>query len=146
MAIIALGSDGSMTTTIHKQYGSVKRIILDWTSSTNGTGGVTQDIRPISGQLRRVSFVPDSGATAPSNLYDVVLNDPDGIDVLAGLGANLASNANSSVCGGLACTDASGTTNYIPFAVEGVLTLSITNAGTSRGGQVVLYVEGMTGR
>src|SRR4051812_13185741 len=82
---------------------TVNRIVLAWVSDASGgaVSGIPTTF-PVNGVLLAVEFVPDGGGTAPTNLYDVTLTDTAGVDVLGGQGANLANNANTVVCPGVA--------------------------------------------
>lgn len=109
---------------------SVKRIYWDWLSTAGGAADKVT-VNAFDGLLERAVFIPDGGGTQPTDLYDVTITDPDGVDVLAGLGANL-SNAATVVK-----THADGLT-----AVSGqLLTLNVTNAGNAKGGIVILYLR-----
>lgn len=127
------------TITGSSSQGDVQRISLDWQSASDGS--VTYSL-PVNlfGEIVRVSFVPDTGATQPTNLYDVTITDANSIDVLAGQGANLANNANTNVCPGVPLKDGT-TTSVRPMVVAGALTLNITNAGDTKGGIIVLHLK-----
>jgi hypothetical protein len=86
--------------------GSVTKIALAWTSTA---GGVVTFLlaAAVSGVLLAVEFIPDAVA-APTDLYDVTLTDEQGIDVLAGQGADLSTANKSIVCPGFVTLD--GTT------------------------------------
>jgi hypothetical protein len=107
----------------------IRKVTFAWTSDAsgdvNGTTGVMAS--KITGRIERV--VTDPGSTAPTTLYDIVLNDENGADVLAGAGANLS--ATVSVSANL----------NPPVLVDNTLTLVVSNAGDSKVGQVVLYVR-----
>lgn len=120
---------GTVVTT-EQVHTTVKKITFDWLSSALGAADATTTLA-YDGLLERVVFIPDSGGTQPTNLYDVVLNDPNGIDVLNGQGANLSNVAASVVLA------SSGL-----MAVAGEkLTLGVTNAGDSKGGMVIVYLR-----
>ena len=75
----------------------------------------------------------DHGGTAPTNLYDLVITDEYGVDVLNGKGANIASATDTytytqaDLDNGMACS--------------GQLTFSGTNGGSSSGVvEIYLYV------
>ena len=117
---------GTLTIT-DQQHRTVQKILLDWLSDSSGNvNGTLTAI--VSGILYRVAFIPDGGGTQPTDLYDITLDDADGVDVLAANGANL-SNASSS--------------QHIDAgrAVDGKLELKVSNAGDSNGGLVALYVR-----
>lgn len=76
------------------------------------------------------SLETDPGATAPTDDYDVVINDANGLDMCAGNAANRdTSNTEMVAC-------ASSTQPY--SIVRGNMTLSISAAGNSKIGTVVL--------
>lgn len=130
----------TLTTTL-AQYGGgpvVRKYTLAWVSHTDGTVDLDTSLS-IYGEILRVVFVPNQAATQPTNLYDVLLKDADGIDVLGGQGANLANNANSSVCPGVPLKDGT-TTGVRPVVVAGILNLEVSNAGSGKTGSVILYV------
>lgn len=121
-----------------RNFGSVQRHIFEWTSNSSGAASVASNV-PISGIIRRVVFVP-SATAAPTDLYDAVLNDSDSIDVLAGQGANLAAASSLNVCPGTPLEDGT-TVSVTEMVVNSVLTLVISNAGDTKSGKVILYVE-----
>lgn len=112
-------------------YTSIKKCEFDWTSSAGGAADKTSEESYI-GLIERAVFIPDSGGTQPTNLYDVVVNDADGTDVLHGNGANL-SNA--------AAVLKSHVTDGLGAVVNSTLTLAVTNAGNAKGGKVILYLR-----
>jgi len=115
----------------HQKFSTVKKLTFDWASSTSGAA-TANTTGLITGLINRYLFIPDSGGTAPTSNYDVVVNDSDSQDVLQGKGANLSAlTASDIVCG--------TTGNPAPIAVSGILSLSVTNAGNAKGGKVILY-------
>jgi hypothetical protein len=75
--------------------GRFTKYSIAWTSTAGGAvSGNSFSIR--AGHLKSVRFIPGSGGTQPSDLYDVTLTDSDGVDLLFGEGANL-SNATATV-------------------------------------------------
>ena len=135
---VAVMAEGTVTVATYK-LGTVARYDIAWVASTNGTVA-DEDTETINGRIERVVIVPDTGATAPTDAYDLTLDDADDVDLLAGQGANLASNANQSVCGGEDLVSGSAT-GAIPFVVNGPVTVEITNAGSENGGTIRLYVR-----
>jgi hypothetical protein len=117
---------------------SIRTYTLAWVSHTDGSVDLDTD-QPIVGELLRVVFIP-SGSAAPTTLYDVVLKDSHGVDVLAGQGANLSEVNTTHVCPGVPLKDGT-TTSTRPVALAGVLNLEVTNAGSGKGGSVILYVR-----
>ena len=120
---------GTVTTT-EETYGTVKKVLFDWLSSAGGLADATTT-ESYSGVLERAVFVPDAGGTAPDNLYDVVVNDEDGYDVLVGLGADLSNSATVSK------SHADG----LGAVANDTLTLGVSGANAAKGGVVILYLR-----
>lgn len=116
----------SITVTSANPGRNFTRYSVAWTSHTDGTVSNSFNVR--AGNLVQIKFVPGSGGTQPTDLYDVTLLDADGFDVLAGAGANL-SNASASM------TVASS----VRFVEGGALTLTIAAAGSGKTGTVVIW-------
>jgi len=110
--------------------GSVEAHVLSWTS---GSGTVTAVLSGINAELLRASYNP--GAASPTASYDITLKDADGYDALRGSGANLSATANSEAW------IADSTSGYFGFPIAGNFTLSVTNAGTSKAGTILLYTR-----
>jgi hypothetical protein len=133
---------GSITITDPNQSShpprEVRRVALAWTSDTSGNvSGILTNY--LNGALVRVVFVPGTGGDAPAASYDVTLLNEDGIDLLAGQGANLSATVSSHVAPGLPLKD--GTTVSVVFPqVAGKLELQVSGAGSLNKGTVVLYV------
>lgn len=122
-----------------------QKITLAWTAAIDGTVAVTS--QPVRGELSRVVFV--SGQPCPTNAtYAVTLKDSDGVDVLAGQGSAIATNAPGSagqVVPGVLVVSTAGVTNLVPVVVNGKLSLGISGVGTNatlgKQGSVILYVK-----
>ncbi len=122
-----------------------QKITLAWTAALNGTVAVTS--QPVRGELSRVVFY--NGSPAPTNAtYAVTLKDAAGIDVLAGQGSAVASNAigsASQVVPGILVVSTIGTTNLVPIVVNGELVLGVSGVGTNatagKQGTVILYTK-----
>lgn len=115
----------------------VRKYTLAWTSDAAGAvNGIKTPL--ISGWVFRVVFIPDA-TDAPSNLYDVTIEDANALDVLAGQGANLSGTVASNVTPGVPIKDGT-TTSVAGMFIDDVLELKVTNAGDSKKGKVILYV------
>lgn len=112
------------TTVTRNSSNGVEKITFSWTS--DGSGDADDATIHVSGEIARV--VTNPGAAAPTDNWDAVLNDADGVDVLAGALAN-RDTAN---------TEQSFTDPVV--AVNGDLNLVVSNAGDTKTGTVVLYV------
>jgi hypothetical protein len=114
---------------------SVKTVVWTWTSDASGDVSGT-DTKPISGELLRI--VTNPGATAPTDNYDVVINDADGVDVAGGLLANRDTANSEQVIPVLETTVGANTYAHRPV-VDGPLSLVISNAGNAKQGVLTLY-------
>jgi hypothetical protein len=123
---------GSITTTTSK-VGGFTKYSLAWTS--DASGNVTSNSVPVkTGELLQVSFIPGSGGTQPSDLYDMTIADANGVDILAGGGANLSNATATTVAGPIS-------TYLRRYLEEGNITPSISNAGNAKTGTIVLLVR-----
>lgn len=109
-------------------YG-INKVIFTWVSDTAGTTTGTTNFK-YSGLLSRVIFDPDAGDTQPTDAYDAVLNDADGYDLLHGNGSNLSNAANVLVDS----SDGLGT------VLGSKLTMTVSNAGDTNGGVMIVYI------
>lgn len=107
--------------------GPIKKIKFEWVSATDGTAtGTTKGT--YNGEI--IELVTDPGATAPTDNYDITINDADGNDVLAGAGADRdTANTEYKLRSALGCV------------CNSTLTLNITNAGDSKVGTAYLYIR-----
>jgi hypothetical protein len=121
-----------VTTTQYPGLNSANRVryAIVWTSTAGGavSGNAFSTVR---GKLLSVKFVPNTGATQPTNLYDATLVDGNSIDYLDGEGANL-SNATGLIL-----------SFNPPIYLDGTTTMDlvIAAAGDSKTGIVYVWVE-----
>ena len=115
----------------YEELRTVRKVVFDWLSDASGdvSGNLS---KALFGIIERVVFVPDGGGTAPTTLYDLVLNDVDGADVVDGVGADLSATVTASV--GVDLTGGNA-------AIAGTLDLVVSNAGNAKGGKVILYIR-----
>lgn len=119
---------GSLTNTSSDLGGGITKYNIAWVSDASGVVSLSV-VEVKRGRLIQIKYVPDAGGTQPSDLYDMTLPDTNGVDVLAGDGANL-SNANSKI-----------TAPTAPILLEaGNLTPTIASAGNAKGGTLILFV------
>lgn len=130
---------GSSMSFLYHEIGSVRKIVADWVSDDT-TGGVAGTTKKISGTL--IKGVTDPGAAAPTDNYDIAITDEEGVDVLAVCQSTLANRdtANSEQVYFLVL-DAAGTplAQSLHPVVSDKLTITISNAGNSKNGQLILY-------
>ena len=117
---------GTVVQTLTKR-GPIGLITLTCTAdASNASFPATALVTKFSGELLRM--VTNPGGAGPTNLYDIVLTDADGIDVLYGAGDNLliATTEDNPIV--VTATAASkGYQMHPPISVEDVLTWTITN-------------------
>lgn len=116
--------------------GTIHKVTLSWTTHTDGSATKTTD--PLTGTIVGITYNP--GSTTPSDNYDMTLSDEDGFDVLSGQGANLDQSTTTRIVPGVPFKDGT-TTSLAPVAVHGTLALSITNAGDTKNGTLVIYLR-----
>jgi hypothetical protein len=107
---------------------SLKRVKFVWISDAAGAADATTT-EYYDGQIIMFATVPGTGGTQPTNAYDVVLKNADGVDMLAGAGAD-RSNVNTEFL----------TANIGGFAAEKMV-LGITNAGNAKAGTIYAWVR-----
>ncbi len=108
---------------------SVKKITWDWTCTDLGVvSQVTSEA--YDGKLIALVTDPDAGGDAPSDNYNIAINDEDGVDVLVGAGL-LRDTANTELVNGASLGAVAGQK----------LTLVIDTAGDANKGLVHLYIR-----
>ncbi len=103
--------------------GGLTKITLTWTSDSSGDATL---VFQMQGAIVRMATNP--GSTAPTDDYDITLVDADGIDLLAGEGADRDTTVSEQVI----------PTNT-PFHY-GDVTFTVANAGDTKDGVCVLYL------
>ena len=126
------------------------QIICDWTSDA-AAGSVALAIastyataqaaispsypqpKRIVGKITMIETIPgangDKATTCPTDQYDVTLPDAYGYDVADGTLANRSGSVAESVV------------YEEPLAIDSDLTLTIANAGNSKAGRLIIYVD-----
>lgn len=125
---------GTVTQTLSKHM-SIKIWTLTITAdASDGSVPNTASSEQIVGRLQKI--VTNPGSTAPTDNYDITVTDPDGVDVLQGVGAN-RDTANSEE----AAIVYSGTS--VNPVVADTLTLVVANNSVNSAGIVVkIYYTG----
>ena len=123
--------------------GPYKVYSLVWVTDGSGDFTATDTSDNINGIVMLVEFVPASGATAPTTLYDVTARNSQGIDVLGDTGA-AAAEVYDGAGANLSATVANETQpllngNYGAIPVMGPLTLDVLNAGNDNSGTVRIH-------
>jgi hypothetical protein len=92
----------AVVTTTEEIYGTVKKVKFAIVSATDGTATATT-ANAFSGEVLRLVIVPGAAGDAPTDQFDVAVNDADGYDILAGQGANLSNAATTTVVASMGC-------------------------------------------
>lgn len=115
-------------------------IIVDWTSDASGDVTLTID-EPVVGRIIQLVTDPD-GTDAPTDNYDVTLvSSLTGLDMLAGRGVD-RDTATVEIAMVLVEQTISG--RYYashPAVSESNLVFTVANAGDSKKGRAVIYLE-----
>lgn len=121
---------------------SVRAVICTWTSDdTTGAASATTD-RKIVGELLKV--VTDPGSAAPTDNWDVVITDENGLDPtlqcenVTALAARDTANTEETYLY-LKNTDATALGISTYPVVCGALTVAVANAGNSKTGVIKIY-------
>lgn len=119
----------TVTSTVLSDIHTVK-YNLAWLS--DASGAVSGNASTLTaGYLVQIKFIPDPGGTAPTALYDIVLNDNNGVDFLAGAGANLSATVSTII----------RPSAPLLYDATSTLDLVVSNAGVSKGGIVRLWFQ-----
>lgn len=122
-----------IVTITEETFSHIKKITFSWTSENGGgnAGKATKTtLDSYTGEIIRLVTVPGAAPNAPTDDYDVAINDEDGNDVLMGAGADRdTANTEQVLASSLGCV------------ANDKLTLSVTNAGNAKRGTVYLYIR-----
>ena len=116
----------------------IRRVLIDWTSDASGDVVITT--RKVVGTL--IKAVTDPSATAPTDDYDIVVTDAEGINVLTASQLNLTNrDTTNSEEAYFLVKDAAGTplAQSVHPVVCDVLTITVAAAGNAKSGQLILY-------
>lgn len=108
----------------------VKRLVWAADGSGDVNGSSNCDVA-VNGYIYMV--VTDPAADAPTDNYDIVLNDSDGVDVMGGK---------------LADRDTANTEQVVPVIggvtmsrfVDGNVSVVVSNAGANNDGEIIIYI------
>lgn len=134
---------GSIVVTTSELGGGVSKYSVAWTS--DALGAVSGNSFAMKrGSIVSVEFMPGTGGTQPSDLYDVTCTDAEGANILddgtgtGSVGTNL-SNVNSVY----RCPFIGGSTvSYVRMWLHGgTYTPVVAAAGASKTGTIVFYVS-----
>jgi len=107
----------------------IQKITWDWLCTDLGVVS-SKTVNGVMGKVVKAILASDAGGTAPTNLYDVTIEDDDGADILSGEGANVTSAATVYIVD----------PTKVLYCRSSNLTLKIAAAGDAKGGTVILYI------
>lgn len=122
------------TSTVANPTGQGALVMKHQAVVVSAADGSASGTLAMSGKLVQMVSVPDGGGTAPTNLYDCTLKDPNGADIATGLLANLSSTVTAVQ------VPLVGTLPY-PFRIYGTATLACAAMGDTKGATLAFYVE-----
>lgn len=117
-----------VVTISEERIGGIHKVALAVVSDTDGTADATTTYA-YSGEVVRFVAAPDGGGTQPTDNFDMVLNDEDGYDILAGNGANLSNAAATTVATGLGAI------------ANDKIAISASNMGSAKGATFYVYIR-----
>lgn len=133
MTLPLLAAGTATTTRYDVPRRPITRYTTAWTSTAGGAvSGNTFAVVP--GYLLSIRFIPNTGGTQPSDLYDITLSDGDLTDLTSGSGTNL-SNASSSIYQWNPPLFQDGTRSF---------DIVVANAGNAKTGTVVILEQTIT--
>jgi hypothetical protein len=127
---------GSVTITYSETRPGIKSVTWAWTSDASGDVSGT-DTKALTGEA--VRFVTNPGATAPTDNYDIVVNDADGADIAAGCLANRDTANTEQAVPIVETTVGANTYGTSAAAFDGPLSLVVSNAGNAKQGALTMY-------
>ena len=127
-----IANTGTGTAIMFPTATKMRMVTFAWTSTSGGAFSITTS-EQFSGWVCSLETIP--GGTTPSDLYDLVLNNDNGTDLMGGAGA-----------------DRSATTKEIVLPLNGgspvvvpicgtKLTLVGSNAGNAKTGTAYVYIQ-----
>ena len=126
-----MAGSASVVTRDYDAVTGIKKITWTWLSDASDGSCICEAVK-VKGRIQRV--VTNPGSAAPTDNYNVVINDEDSVDVMAGQMANRHTTT-SQVAYPLI-----GTIPVMPL-VLGELTPVIAAAGNAKTGTIVLYYQ-----
>lgn len=121
---------GSSVTFTETTIGPVRRVKAVWVSDDSAGTASGTTTYGYNGKCELLTTVPAAAGAAPTDNYDITVTDADGVDVLAGGGANRDTANTEQVLG-----------TSLGAVATSKLTVSIANAGNSKGGTIYLDIR-----
>jgi hypothetical protein len=113
-----------------RRAGQPKRIRVAWTSDDAAGTASGTTVLPYRGKIIGLATVPGAGGEQPTDQYDLTIADADGLDVLAGAGANQSNAAAVYEVDPAA----------LGHVIDSKLTFAIAAAGNAKTGEIFLDI------
>lgn len=126
-------ANSSTTYSIEREAKNLAVITFSWLSD-DASGVITAKATDEEWHGFLVRAVTNPGSAAPTDNYDVILNDADSCDVLGGEGADRDTTTSEQIIPKLG-------NSYGPARVDSTLTFSGSAAGNAKTGTFVAYIE-----
>ena len=133
----SLQAVGTVVVTTADVGGGITKITVAWTSTAGGAVSANAFAVP-RGELLQVTFVPGTGGTVPTDLYDVTIVDLNAVDVATGNGTDCSSTVTRvrvPLTG-----NAAALTHRIFLDGSSTLDVVVAAAGASKTGTVILLI------
>jgi hypothetical protein len=127
---------GTCTITYSQSRPGIKRVTWDWVCDASGNVSGT-DTKALNGEVLR--FVTNPDAVAPTDNYDITLNDEDGFDIANGLLANRDTLNTEQVVPVFETIVGANTYGNRGTVIDGKLSLVVASAGNAKAGRLVMY-------
>lgn len=133
---------GSITVTSSEIAGSggIRKYSIAWVSDASGDVSANTVEMP-AGTIVAVEFIPDSGGTQPTDLYDVTFTDAEGVNMFDdGSGTSIGADLSNSTATHKIPFVGGGSVTYVrQWLHGGTYTPVVANAGSAKGGTIDIY-------
>jgi len=137
LGVAPLQAVGTAVVTVADIGGGLTKITVAWTSTAGGAVSANAFAVP-RGELLQVTFIPGTGGTVPTDLYDVTVVDLNAIDVATGNGTDCSATlarVRVPLTG-----NAAALTHRIFLDGSSTLDVVVAAAGNAKTGSVILLI------
>lgn len=132
---------GSIVVTTLEVGNNIVRYRIAWTSDASGSVD-NNTFTMQSGSIIRVDFIPGTGGTQPTDLYDTDVEDENGVSVFDnGAGTSIGLNLSNLVAlTALPQIGLPGADTFRRWNPAGLFRPQVSNAGNAKTGTIDVYV------
>jgi len=123
------------------RFRNMTKVTITWTSAANGTVA-TSPLEQIDGDLIKAVTIPAAGGSAPTDNYDIDITDAAGVNILTNckVGLHDRDTANTEEQYFFVLNNDSTALSMAKSPVVcDILTVTVTNAGDTKSGTIILY-------